>query len=174
MQSHARTVLFCTTLLTATAAQAGTVVEMRFVDEQGVGKAAGEISITETQYGLVFTPALDGLPPGVHGFHVHERPSCTPAEKDGKMTAAAAAGGHYDPGATQRHDAPWGDGHIGDLPALYVGSDGNAVHPVLAPRLHMADLQGRSLMLHAGGENYADEPAPLGGGGPRLLCGVIE
>lgn len=29
-------------------------------------------------------------------------------------------------------------------------------------------------MIHAGGDNYADQPAPLGGGGPRLACGVIE
>jgi len=168
------TALFGIVLLTTAATHAATVVEMRFVDARGVGQAAGQISITETPYGLVFTPAIDGLPPGVHGFHVHEKPNCAPAEKDGKMTAAAAAGGHYDPDGTRRHDAPWGEGHLGDLPALYVGSDGSAVHPVLAPRLGTADLQGRSLMVHAGGDNYADEPAPLGGGGPRLLCGVIE
>ena len=44
--------------------------------------------------------------------------------------------------------------------------------PVLAPRLNMADLKGRSLMIHAGGDNHADHPAPLGGGGARVVCGV--
>jgi Cu-Zn family superoxide dismutase len=29
-------------------------------------------------------------------------------------------------------------------------------------------------MIHAGGDNYADAPAPLGGGGPRIVCGLIE
>jgi len=29
-------------------------------------------------------------------------------------------------------------------------------------------------MIHAGSDNYADEPKPLGGGGSRVACGVIE
>jgi Cu-Zn family superoxide dismutase len=29
-------------------------------------------------------------------------------------------------------------------------------------------------MIHAGGDNYADQPKPLGGGGERIACGVIQ
>jgi len=29
----------------------------------------------------------------------------------------------------------------------------------------VADVKGRSIMIHAGGDNYSDQPAPLGGGG---------
>jgi Cu-Zn family superoxide dismutase len=29
-------------------------------------------------------------------------------------------------------------------------------------------------MVHAGGDNHADQPAPLGGGGARVACGVID
>jgi Cu-Zn family superoxide dismutase len=75
---------------------------------------------------------------------------------------------------TKHHGSPWGDGHLGDLPALYVDPQGNATNPVLAPRLKMADLKGRSLMIHMGGDNHSDHPAPLGGGGARVACGVIE
>jgi hypothetical protein len=28
-------------------------------------------------------------------------------------------------------------------------------------------------MIHEGGDNYADAPKPLGGGGARIACGVI-
>jgi len=28
-------------------------------------------------------------------------------------------------------------------------------------------------MIHAGGDNYSDSPAPLGGGGARIACGVL-
>jgi Cu-Zn family superoxide dismutase len=28
-------------------------------------------------------------------------------------------------------------------------------------------------MLHAGGDNYADQPAALGGGGGRMACGIV-
>lgn len=154
-------------------AWAETVVTLNVVDEKGVGAQIGKVTIADSRYGLVFTPALQGLPPGLHGFHVHQNPSCQPAEKDGKTIAAGAAGGHYDPAGTNRHGEPWGDGHLGDLPPLYVDANGSATQPVLAPRLKAADVAGRSLMVHAGGDNHADHPAPLGGGGARVACGVV-
>ena len=149
-------------------------VQLNLADEKGSGAPVGRVTISETSYGLVFTPELTGLPPGLHGFHLHEKPSCAAAEKDGKPVPALAAGGHYDPAASKKHGPPWGDGHLGDLPALYVDAAGKASYPVLAPRLKIADLQGRSLMVHVGGDNHADHPAPLGGGGARMACGVIR
>ena len=94
--------------------------------------------------------------------------------KEGKAVAALAAGGHLDPSNTGKHEGPYGKGHLGDLPVLYVGADGKAMLPVLAPRLKVADLKGRSLMIHAGGDNYSDQPDKLGGGGARIACGVIK
>ena len=148
---------------------------MNTVSEAGVGASAGTVTVSESKYGLVFTPALTGLPPGVHGFHVHENGSCATNEKDGKKVPAGAAGGHLDTTKSKKHGLPWGDGHIGDLPALYVESAGAANNPVLAPRLKkLADVKGKALMVHAGGDNHADHPAPLGGGGARIMCGIIE
>lgn len=148
-------------------------VEMRSATPAGVGESLGTVRIVETKYGLVFTPNLAGLPMGLHGFHVHENPSCEPGQKDGKPVAALAAGGHYDPQGTKTHGEPWGTGHLGDLPALYVDHDGSATNPVLAPRLRLKNVTGRSLMIHVGGDNHADHPMPLGGGGARMACGVI-
>lgn len=150
------------------------VVPMNLVDEKGVGASIGQVTISESKYGLVFTPSLQGLAPGIHGFHLHQNASCEPKEKDGKMVAAGAAGSHYDPAATNAHGAPWGDGHLGDLPPLYVEANGTVNQAVLAPRLKISDLQGRALMIHAGGDNHSDHPAALGGGGARVVCGVIK
>lgn len=161
-------------LLASSSAWAGAGITMNMVDEKGVGAEIGTVSVSDSKYGLVLTPALHGLPPGLHGFHVHQNPSCDAKEKDGKMVPALSAGGHLDPGATNKHGEPWGDGHLGDLPPVYVDASGNAAQPVLAPRLKVADLAGRSLMIHAGGDNHADHPAPLGGGGARVACGVIK
>jgi superoxide dismutase, Cu-Zn family len=174
MQARLKIFLVATTLSLCGAARADVTVQMNTVDEKGIGKSLGQVVVSETPYGVVFSPALAGLPPGLHGFHVHENPSCDPKEKDGKMVPALAAGGHYDPTATKRHGLPWGDGHLGDLPGLFVDAMGNANNPVLAPRLKIADVMGRSLMVHAGGDNHADHPAPLGGGGARMACGVIQ
>lgn len=173
MQKKFNRLLVATSLALCGAAQAEISIQMNAVDENGVGKSLGQVVVSETPYGVVFSPVLAGLPPGLHGFHVHENPSCEPREKDGKSVPALAAGGHYDPAASKRHGLPWGDGHLGDLPALFVDAMGNANNPVLAPRLKIADIKSRSLMVHAGGDNHADHPAPLGGGGARFACGVI-
>lgn len=155
------------------AAAAELSVPMNAVDASGAARPVGAVRIVETAYGLVFYPSLNGLTPGLHGFHVHENPSCAPGTQGGNAVAALAAGGHLDPQGTKKHGEPWGDGHLGDLPALVVAADGSASNPVLAPRLKLADVQNRSLMVHAGGDNHADHPAPLGGGGARVACGVI-
>ncbi|MFA7505445.1 MAG: superoxide dismutase [Cu-Zn] SodC [Burkholderiaceae bacterium] len=156
------------------AAHADTFIIMNLVTRDGVGPDIGRITVAETPYGVVFTPDLERLPPGLHGFHVHENPDCAAKETDGKPTAAGAAGGHLDPEGTGRHGAPWGEGHLGDLPPLYVDAEGVATQPVLAPRLELADLEGRSVMIHAGGDNFSDEPSKLGGGGSRIACGVVK
>ncbi|NQZ54758.1 MAG: superoxide dismutase family protein [Piscirickettsiaceae bacterium] len=153
---------------------ADVIVPMNFVDTNGVGASAGEVTISETAYGLVFTPSLQGLTPGIHGFHLHQNASCEPKEVNGKVIAGKAAGGHYDPANTNNHDTPWGEGHRGDLPPLYVALDGSASRAVLAPRVSLSDLSGRALMIHAGGDNHSDMPAKLGGGGARVSCGVIQ
>ncbi len=160
--------------ITASTAFADVVVPMNSVTDKGVGDSVGQVTVTESKYGVVFTPTLQGLSPGVHGFHLHENASCQPKEKDGKMVAAGAAGAHYDPQATKAHGTPWGEGHLGDLPALYVEANGSASQPVLAPRLKLSNLKGRAIMIHSGGDNHSDQPAALGGGGARVACGVVN
>jgi Cu-Zn family superoxide dismutase len=160
-------------LLAAAACSAEMTVPINIADAKGIGTSVGSIRMVETPYGLAFYPALTGLPAGLHGFHVHENPSCAPADRDGVPVAALAAGGHLDPRGTKRHSEPWSDGHLGDLPPLYVAPDGSANNPVLAPRLKLADVVNHSLMIHAGGDNHSDQPAVLGGGGARVACGVV-
>lgn len=149
-------------------------VDIRLATPEGAGDSIGQVTIAETAYGLSFTPQLKDLPAGIHGFHVHANGSCDPKTTDGKAVAAGAAGGHLDPQKTGKHLGPWQDGHLGDLPALYVSADGTATYPVLAPRIKkLSDIKGKALMVHTGGDNHADHPAPLGGGGGRFACGVI-
>ncbi|WP_413043979.1 superoxide dismutase [Cu-Zn] SodC [Pseudomonas sp. YJ42] len=161
---------------TAMSLQAETLsVPMKAVTAEGVGESVGTVKIESSQYGLVLRPELSGLDSGAHGFHIHAKGSCEPAQKDGETIAAGAAGGHWDPKNTGKHGEPWGEGHMGDLPALMVDGDGKANQPVLAPRLKsLGDIKGLALMVHKGGDNHSDHPQPLGGGGARVACGVIE
>ncbi|GMN89511.1 superoxide dismutase family protein [Francisella sciaenopsi] len=146
------------------------IVHMKDVKTQ---KDVGTVTISYhtqdgKQDGILITPYLYNLPASsVHGMHIHINPSCD----NGGM----AAGGHWDPDNTGKHLGPYNDkGHKGDLPELVVNADGTATKSVVAPRLDsLEELEGHSLMIHEGGDNYSDTPKPLGGGGARMWCGVI-
>jgi len=125
----------------------------------------GKVDFKDTAFGLLITPSLSNLPTGLHGFHLHQHPSCE--------EHAVAAGGHFDPKKTNTHQGPYGNGHLGDLPALNVDKNGESHLPTLAPRLKTSDLKGLSLMIHANGDTYSDTPE-LGGGGARIACGLFN
>lgn len=168
---------FTTVACTTTTSQnppttAQKTVNVHSVTAEGIGAKIGTIHLQDSSQGLSISTDLHQLPSGFHGFHIHEKGSCEPAEKDGKMAAALAAGGHFNPNQAAGHGTP-NDGHFGDLPVLNVDTEGNAKTTVYAPRLKLADVQGLAIMIHAGGDNYSDQPKPLGGGGDRIACGVI-
>jgi len=149
--------------------------EMRKATPTGPGEALGTVTIADSPAGATVKAVLKGLPPGPHGFHIHENGSCAPTTANNQPVAAGGAGGHFDPAKSGKHEGPQGQGHLGDLPLLEAAPDGTANRTLTAPRLKdVAALKGKSVMIHAGGDNYSDQPAPLGGGGARFACGVIE
>ncbi|WP_339053160.1 superoxide dismutase family protein [Arsenophonus endosymbiont of Crataerina pallida] len=144
------------TFFAATSLANTMIVPMNIVTKKDNGQSVGEIKITETKFGLLFTPKLQGLAPGIHGFHVHEYPSCDALQKDGKLIAAGKAGGHFEPNKTAQHK-------------------GSADYAILAPRLKsISQIKHRALIIHEGGDNYSDHPETLGGGGLRVVCGIIK
>ncbi|MSP01720.1 MAG: superoxide dismutase [Cu-Zn] SodC2 [Acetobacteraceae bacterium] len=145
------------------------------VTAEGIGEAIGTVTVVKSASGAVFNLNVKGLPPGAHGLHVHENGACGPAPVNGNPAPAIAAGGHWDSDKTGKHAGPAGQGHMGDLPVLDVLPDGTATKSLIAPRItDIEKVRGHALIIHAGGDNYADEPAPLGGGGLRIACGVIQ
>ena len=148
-------------------------VTMHAIGTDGVGDVIGMVVFQDMPRGLRIQPNLSGLSEGQHGIHVHQNGACDAAEKNGKRVAGLAAGGHFDPGGTGKHEGADGMGHLGDLPVLYVDEKGRAGRVSFASRLKTSDLAGRSIMIHAGGDNYSDTPARLGGGGARVACGVV-
>ncbi len=143
-------------------AYASIKIPMYLVD----GKYIGTLWADNTIYGLVLTPRLHGLTPGVHGFQIYEYPCC--------QGHARGAGGHWDPRKTEEHHGPYqGNGHLGDLPVLLVNAKGRATLPILAPRLTLSQIAGHAVIIDEGGDNYADTPLEQGGGGAKLACGEV-
>jgi len=153
-------------MLGVSVAYASLRIPMVLVNGPHAGDEIGVFWADDTIYGLLLTPHLHGLPPGVHGFQVYECPFC--------QHHAAGAGGHWDPRKTDEHHGPYlGSGHLGDLPVLVVNAKGRAMLPVLAPRLTLDQIKGRALIIHVQEDNYSDSPVDGGGEGAKLACGVV-
>jgi Cu-Zn family superoxide dismutase len=162
MKKQKEQLIMCTGgLLIAAIAYASTITSSVYTTN---GASIGKITFEDSKYGLLIKPQLANLPVGIHGFHIHQHPDCGDQAKK--------AGEHLDPANTKSHQGPYGEGHLGDLPILVVDNKGSANTPTLAPRLKTEDIQGHSIMIHEGGDNYSDNPS-LGGGGARIACGKI-
>ncbi len=154
--------LFCASLACAK----NIIVPVQLFLENGQSKDIGTVTLENSPCGVLITPNLYDLPPGIHGFHIHEKPTCA--------DQGMAAGGHFDPAKSDEHNGPYQHkSHLGDMPVLIVNADGKATLPTLAPRFKLTDVNHHALMIHAGGDNYSDQPQKLGGGGERIACGVI-
>lgn len=130
----------------------------------GAGQAAGAVSIEEEPGHATLTLTATGLSPGEHGVHLHAVGRC-----DGP--AFQSAGAHWNP-ANRKHGIlnPQG-AHMGDLPNLVAGADGQA-----AATLHVAggplnDADGSSLVIHAKPDDNKTDPS--GNSGDRIACAVI-
>lgn len=164
------------TFLINTAFAKEIVININAISIRGIGEQIGTIKLEDSQGYVVLTTSLVNLPQGERGFHIHEKPSCASAmDEKGITRAGLAAGGHYDPSKTESHRGPNKQGHLGDLYALVVEEDNTA--NVVMELMHIKSvdqLLNRSIIIHAGGDNYSDKPEPLGGGGHRIACGVIN
>ena len=149
---------------------------LRKLTPTGTGRTVGHASFLDTPQGLAVRVEVEGLAPGEYGMHLHEHGACGPgwSEADKATIPGGAAGPHYDPRKTGSHKGPGGDGHAGDLPRFVVRRTGGmARQDFLVPGLKAIDVSGRTLILHEGGDNYADKPKPNGGAGGRQICGSI-
>ncbi len=162
-------------MLTGCAPKQAQTIKTDIYSTSETAELLGTVTFTDTQNGLLVEVDLQDLPAGEHGFHIHENPNCTAkTDTSGQLQPALAAGGHYDPAHTGHHSGPHGNGHKGDLPVLIADNNGVVKTAFYMDNLTLDEIKNRSVIIHAGGDNYKDNPLPLGGGGTRIACGIIE
>src|ERR1700761_458393 len=92
--------------MAATAQAAELKAEIQQATVAGTGDSLGTVTIRDANGGATIKTALKGLPPGPHGFHIHENGSCAPGMANNQPVPAGAAGGHLDPQKTGKHEGP--------------------------------------------------------------------
>jgi Cu-Zn family superoxide dismutase len=141
-----------------------------FVD--GQGRSVGKATLLQTPKGVLIQLKLEGVKPGEHGFHIHEKGSCDP------KTGFKSAGDHYTPRSTQ-HGYVRGGPHAGDMPNVYADTSGQLHADLYTSNVTMLrdeatlfDEDGSALVVHAKPDDYRSQPS--GDAGDRIACAVIE
>jgi len=135
------------------------------------GGVVGRAELVEAPYGVMIAVEVSELPPGRHGFHIHEAGRCDPPD-------FGSAGGHFNPRG-KRHGLMTVDGpHVGDLPNLVAGPDGTVraefylTHATLgAGSNSLFHPNGTALVIHADPDDGRTDRS--GHAGPRIACAVI-
>jgi Cu-Zn family superoxide dismutase len=112
------------------------------------GNPVGAVRLSQVgEDQVVVLAKVHDLPPGFHGFHVHEVGQCE--------HSFTSAGDHLN-----LEDA-FHPEHTGDIPVLLVNSDGTGEAEFKTDRFTLKDLldeDGSAIMAHALPDNYANIP----------------
>jgi Cu-Zn family superoxide dismutase len=143
--------------------------EARLKPTQGY-TATAVVHFDEVAGGLVQVSAqIEGLEPGPHGFHIHEKGDCSSPD-------ASSAGDHFSP-QQHTHGAPTDSAkyrHAGDLGNVIADENGIVV---LTDKTFDIELNGqnsiigRAVILHEREDDLQTQPS--GDAGNRVACGVI-
>jgi Cu-Zn family superoxide dismutase len=156
-------------LLFAACAHSKGPMAMATLDSTSGSTAKGTVHFQNAgDDGVEVVADLTGVPPGVHGFHVHDKADCG---KDGM-----AAGGHFNPNNSV-HGAPDAvSHHAGDFGNV-TADDKGEVHAHFTTHSITINtgtnaVVGHAVVLHGNPDDLTSQPA--GNAGPRIACGVTS
>lgn len=163
-----RSVFFVAGILLAAAAARAETGVARIAGTSPNSTISGMVSFEDTKAGLKVSAKLAGLPPGPHGFHIHEFGNCDDAGR--------AAGGHYNP-TNAKHGFEPKDGikraHAGDMGNIVAAADGTASLDLVLPKVQLSGkygVGGRAVIIHERADDFSQ---PVGNAGSRIACGTI-
>lgn len=119
---------------------------------------------------VYFTAKLNGLTPGTHAIHIHEKSDCSAID-------GSSAGGHWNP--TFKKHGKWGsqEHHKGDIGNFEVKQNGTASIEFKTDQWCIGcddetkNIVNKSVIIHQGADDYTSQPA--GNAGARIACTAI-
>jgi superoxide dismutase, Cu-Zn family len=127
----------------------------------------GKVEFKPAKDGVLVTAHIEGLTPGTHGFHVHEKGDCSAPD-------GASAGGHFNP-ATKPHAARDASlRHAGDLGNVEANAKGVAEVKFVDTQLKLSgpeSILGKGVIVHEKADDFTTQPT--GNAGGRQACGVV-
>jgi len=157
-----------TTTMGTMPAEAGATQSAVAMLQTADGKPAGRATATAADGGVAVSLAVEGLPAGKHGAHVHTTGKCDAPKFE-------TAGGHWNPTQAKHGlEDPAGQ-HAGDMPNLVVGEDGRGTLSYQLKGATFAGLldgDGSAIVIHAGADDQKTDPS--GDSGARIACGVFK
>jgi Cu-Zn family superoxide dismutase len=130
-------------------------------------KVQGVVSFAKEKDGIRVVASIDGLSPGLHGFHLHEYGDCSSPD-------ANSAGGHFNP-MNMPHGGPTSEKrHSGDFGNILADNSGHGKLSLVDSGLSFEganSIIGRGVVVHAQADDFSTQPT--GASGPRVACGVV-
>lgn len=128
----------------------------------------GVVTFSQVADGVKIVADFEGLTPGKHGFHVHEKGDCS--AHDG-----SSAGGHFNP-TNQPHGGPDSEKrHAGDFGNVVADDSGKAHYERIDKVIRLNGEQSivdKSIVIHQDPDDLVSQPT--GNSGARIGCGVIK
>jgi Cu-Zn family superoxide dismutase len=162
--------VFASFLLIVSCAHSKGPMAMATLDPTSGSTAKGVVHFTDVGDGNVEVVVdLTGVPPGVHGFHIHEKGDCG--------NNAMNAGGHFNP-TGMIHGAPDAvSHHAGDFGNVTAEANGEVhtrftTHSISLKANDTTNAVGHAVVLHANPDDLTSQPA--GNAGPRIACGIVQ
>lgn len=131
-------------------------------------KAKGLIHFTKSGDKIKVEAMLEGLKPGPHGFHIHEKGDCSAPD-------FSSAGGHFNPTQKPHGGIDSTEKHGGDMGNIIADAKGKAKLSLELSGLTMGGtdgILGKAVIVHENADDFKTQPT--GNAGGRIACGVIQ
>lgn len=129
---------------------------------------SGVVSFTQAGDKVRVVAEVQGLSPGMHGFHIHDKGDCSAPD-------GTSAGGHFNPAGRSHGNPDHAEHHAGDMPQLVAGANGTARLTAYLDGVLIAEgasgIVGRGVIVHAAPDDFKTQPT--GNSGARQACGVV-